>query len=105
MSRLKIKAGVIMAGLKIEMRHVLKVAESIYSKHGQQLTVTSALDGEHSCGSLHYYGYALDFRTRFWDKIEAEQVTTELRNELGQDYFVLFEGDHIHVHYRVLSNA
>ena len=96
---MKIKQGVTMQGLQMEMRHVLKVADSVYKSHGQELVVTSATDGTHSAGSFHYYGYALDFRTRFFTNTKAKQVAHEIRIKLSDGYFVLFEGNHIHVQF------
>ena len=96
---MKIKSGVTMQGLKLEMRHVLKVANEVYKKYGQELVITSALDGTHSSGSYHYFGYALDFRTRYFTNEIAKKVAHEIRIKLSSDYFVLFEGNHIHVQF------
>ena len=98
---MKIKDGVIMAGLQLPMRIVLKRADVLYKKYGQELTVTAALDGTHSAGSLHYYGYAVDLRTRYFPTAEAKEIAVILQNELGTGYTVLFEGNHIHVQYNV----
>jgi len=97
-----IKAGVQMNGLMLPMRKVLIAVESIYKRMGYDTVVTSALDGTHSAGSLHYYGYALDFRTRHVaaDKISA--LVDDVKKALGPNYFVLFEGDHLHVDYRAI---
>ena len=95
-----IKNGVIMQVLKMPMQKVLGVADKVYKVHGQELVVTSALDGTHSPTSLHYYGYALDFRTRYFkDDLESWQVLKEIQSKLGDDYTCIFEGNHIHVQY------
>lgn len=96
---MKIKSGVIMAGLKLEMRHVLKVASEVYKNHGQELVITSALDSTHSAGSYHYFGYALDFRTRYFTNEIAKKVAHEIRIKLSDDYVVIFEVNHIHVQF------
>ena len=98
---MKIKDGVIMQGLQLPMRVVLKRADALYKKYGQELTITSALDGTHSAGSLHYYGYALDLRTRYFPLAEAREIANTLQRELGSGYTVLFETNHIHVQYNV----
>jgi len=95
-----IKDGVIMAGLQLQMREVLIAANSIWKKHGQELAITSGLDGVHSARSMHYYGYAVDLRTRYFDAITIKIIVIDLQTALGFDYYVLFEGNHIHVHYR-----
>jgi hypothetical protein len=63
------------------------------------LVVTSGTDGTHSAGSLHYYGYALDVRTRFLTEDEKKQVVEQLRNDLQSDYHVIEHSTHIHVEY------
>jgi len=102
---MKIKKGVIMAGLQLEMQKALKAADFIWKKHGQELVITSALDGTHSAGSYHYYGYALDFRTRYFSVTQAKQVTIELRAAVGVGYTVLLEGDHVHIQFNRNSNG
>ena len=96
---MKIKKNVIMAGLQLPMRKVLKEADKIWKDNGQELVVTSALDGCHSAGSYHYYGYALDFRTHYFSDAEAKRIALELRDALGAGYLVLFEVNHIHVQF------
>ena len=98
---MKIKDGVIMAGLKMEMRMALGAADEIWRKHGQELVVTSALDGEHVATSLHYYGYALDFRTRYFDEETKFKVYYELMNAVSSAHYrVLFYKTHIHIEWR-----
>lgn len=86
-------------GLNVVMQPVLKYAAIIWRKYGQEVVVTSARDGIHSVGSLHYYGYAVDLRTRYFDDHVIPQVAQDLRLELGSDYQVVVEGNHIHVEY------
>ena len=101
-----LKDGVNIWGLDISMRPVLANAEKIWRKYGQELVVTSARDNIHSAGSVHYYGYALDFRTKYFDNEEdVWQIVHELSSALGDKYRVIYETDrpgheHIHVHYR-----
>ena len=98
---MQIKEGVILAGLNIKMRNVLTLAEDIWEAHDQELVVTSGLDGVHSAGSLHYYGLALDFRTKYFRPGEKNLVADELRQALQGDYDVVVENSHIHVEYDV----
>jgi hypothetical protein len=99
---MKIKKGAIMAGLKPVMRRVLILADEIWTKNGQELVVTSALDGTHSPGSLHYYGYALDFRIRYFDESTTHKVYNELKESLNmmELYDVVLHKTHIHVEYK-----
>ncbi len=75
---MKIKDGVIMQGLQLEMRFILIEADKIWKELGEELVITSALDGTHSAGSLHYYGYALDFRTRYFDDVRVQSAYDKL---------------------------
>ena len=98
---MKIKPGVIIAGLKIEMRLALLVAEEVYKDEGLQLTVTSALDGDHSAGSYHYYGYAVDIRSRGMNEPQKKRVVKEIQENLPPYYDVINEVSHIHIEYDV----
>lgn len=96
---MQIKEGVQMAGLQIEMRKVLKAADKIWRQYGEELVITSALDGTHSAGSYHYFGYALDFRSRYFRAEIKSAVTSMLQMVLGSKYTVINETTHIHVQY------
>jgi len=98
---MKIKPGAVLMGLHPKMRMVLSVAEEVWQEHGQELVVTAGLDGEHAAGSAHYYGCAVDLRTRYFDKNAVGSVIAKLKKRLPMTYYyVVDEGDHIHVHYR-----
>ena len=85
-------------GLKLPMQKVLKAADTIWRQYGQVLTVTSARDGVHSAGSLHYYGYAVDLR--IWGlEDHILTIATRLREILGNDYDVIVHTTHLHVEY------
>jgi hypothetical protein len=96
---MKIKQGVQMVGLQMPMRKALIVADDVWKRYGKELVVTSALDGEHSAQSLHYYGYALDFRSRYFTDEEKKYAAENLRKILGSDYHVIEHSTHIHVEY------
>lgn len=96
---MKIKEGASLQGLNIVMRKVLLVAEMLWSRNKQELVITSGTDGEHSAGSLHYYGYALDLRTRYFTQEEIKKIVEELRKLLNSDYHVIEHATHIHVEY------
>lgn len=86
-------------GLQIQMLPVLKNAGHIWKDMGEELVVTSARDGIHSAGSLHYYGYAVDFRSRYFSRRGVGIVANRLRDTLGSDYQVIVHSTHIHVEY------
>jgi hypothetical protein len=100
---MKIKDGVIMSGLQLPMRPVLLTAEKIYRQYDAELVITSALEGTHSAGSLHYYGYALDMRTRDVPEELRPALANSLRKnleKLSEQYRVILEPTHIHVEWR-----
>lgn len=96
---MQIKEGAIIAGLDIKMRPVLINADKIWKELGQELVITAGLDGVHSAGSLHYYGLAVDLRTRYFSEEEKEVAASRLMSDLGSDYDVITHSSHIHVEY------
>ena len=98
---MKLKDGVIMAGLDIRMRQALIKMDSVYKMYQQELTITSGLDGCHSAGSLHYYGLALDIRTRFFTNDQKMKCHRRLVDDLGLCFKVILEKTHIHIQYKL----
>ncbi len=96
---MKLKDGVVLLGLQTEMRKVLKLADFLWKRYGQELVITAALDGVHSAGSLHYYGLALDFRTRYFKPGIAKIIVGEMKEKLPHEYDVVLESTHIHVEF------
>jgi len=91
-----LKEGVIISGLQIEMRLVMKSAGRVWRSQGETvLRITSGLEGSHGCGSFHPFGYALDLGLPKDPKLATE----ELKEKLGDAYDVILERDHIHVEY------
>ena len=87
-------------GLKVEMQPVLKNAGKIWKGLGQELVITSGRDSIHSDGSLHYYGYAADLRSRYFTEEEKRIAAGTLAAELGPDYDVVIHKTHIHAEYQ-----
>jgi hypothetical protein len=98
---MRLKANVNLSGLHLSMRPVLVAAEAIWKQLGitEGVTVTSALDGLHSAGSLHYYGRALDFRIRYFKNNAECEAADLLKKALSEDYDVILHKTHIHVEY------
>lgn len=95
---MKIKEGASLQGLDISMRHALIKADKIWNELGQELVITSGTDGEHSAGSLHYYGLAVDLRTRYFSDEEKSIAYGRLIKELEwMGYRVISEPTHIHI--------
>ena len=106
---MEIKASASLQGLNIVMRPVLIIADDLWREFGRPegVTVTSGTDGTHSAGSLHYYGYALDFRIRYFSEETIQRLYQELCKRLSAlddvSYECFLESDHIHVEYEVIK--
>ena len=88
-----------MQGLQLHMRPVLVAADIVWKNHNQELWITGSLDGEHSAGSLHYYGLAVDLRTRYFSVAERREVAAALKASLNCNYDIVLHPTHIHVEY------
>lgn len=98
---MKTKDGVKINGIKPEMLMGLNIAEGYFNTYGiSQMVVTSAVDGKHGIGSLHYVGYAADVRTWAIPKADLPTFTVGLAEELGKEFDVVLEKDHIHIEFQ-----
>ena len=98
---MELKQGVIATGVQPELLLGLTVAIAVYDEHGTRLVVTSLCDGRHSATSLHYAGSAADLRTRNLPaSADPAMIAAEIKQRLGVDYDVIFEGDHIHLEWQ-----
>jgi len=72
-----------------------QVIRDIFKDFHVDAVITSGVDGQHKIDSFHYKGLAIDLRT----KSVLEELTKRLKDALGKEYDVIFEGDHIHIEY------
>ena len=77
----------------------LKVDRLTKNLFGREAIITSALDGVHGEGSLHYSGNAMDFRTRDFTAYLKGLYRKETANALGPDFDVVLERTHLHIEY------
>lgn len=99
---IKIKSGVTILGLAPQMILALLVAYVCYANAAApEFVLTSGNDGAHSIHSKHYVGNAADIRTNNLPspRQDGPRLAEEIKECLGRDYDVLFEGDHIHIEY------
>jgi hypothetical protein len=97
---MKLKHGVKLTGVRPELIIGLRVADGVWRDFGQELVVTSLLDGHHSSRSLHYAGFAADLRTRYFEADKKREVSDALEDALPDDFDVVLEGTHIHLEYQ-----
>ena len=96
---IKQKAGVLFRGVKPELLLGLSIADGYYAREGHnEMVITSLVDGKHSVASLHYVGYAADLR--IWNIDDIGIFTDGLSTELGSEFDVILETDHIHIEYQ-----
>lgn len=76
------------------MQKALTKIHAIYRAKDEDLFVTAKRDGNHSAGSLHYNGCAVDFRyPKGFFPIDS------IKASLGHSFDVVAEDSHIHVEY------
>ena len=96
---------------QVAMCVALDAADRLWRELGAHggVIITSARDGNHSRGSLHYVDLALDFRTHnLADDDVRMEAARRLQEALGEDFDVLLESrgtanEHIHLEYQPKS--
>lgn len=87
------------ARLRAPILEALPVIDAIHREltGGLEATVTSTTDGKHSVArSAHYRGDAVDLR--IWH-VDPREYTAAIKEALGEDFVVIHEHTHIHVHW------
>lgn len=98
---MKTKHGVSMNGIQPELVMGLSIAEGYFNDEGiSEMVVTSIVDGKHSSGSLHYVGYAADIRIWAIASDKLASFTEGLADELGNEFDVVLDTDHIHIEFQ-----
>lgn len=95
---MKLKENVDISGLRREIKGAFVAIDQAHQElAGQEAIVTSATGGRHSVKrSAHYRGDAIDLRTWY---VDGQEYADRLTEVLGPDFVVLFETDHVHVHW------
>lgn len=98
-------ASVSLVGLNLNMKPVLVEVERIWNIYQHEAVITAGTEAIknncfiHSLGSLHPFGRALDFRTRYFTDETVIIITQELKSSLGSDFDVIIHKSHIHIEY------
>ena len=97
----RLKRGVSVRGLQPEMIFGIQIASGFFERNkAGDVVITSAVDGEHSRGSLHYVGYAIDVRIWAIEKDRLSWFADELDIELGTEFDCVLEKDHLHIEFQ-----
>ena len=94
---LMLKPDVRIMGLRPEIILAIVIAERAYAEIGCELMLTSGIEGQHSAGSLHYAGCAVDLRTQNVPVGKLQPLVERIRAALGPDFDVVLESNHLHV--------
>jgi hypothetical protein len=62
-----------------QIRSAISQAETIFSRYGYILIITSAKDSTHESGSLHYIGAAVDFRSKGLPENIKQEIFRQLQ--------------------------
>lgn len=83
-----------------EMQEIIRVVRKTAPPlNDNTIWITSANDSKHKAGSKHYIDQAFDFRTKnlIGGHVAARQWTVEIAKELGPNFDVVLESDHLHI--------
>lgn len=94
-----LKAGVRITGVKPETVLALIVCDGVYRSLGYEMVVTSVCEGKHSRGSIHFVGMAFDLRISNLRQESVPMIVSRMKDQLGQDFDVVLESDHVHVEF------
>lgn len=94
------KQGARIRGLRTEILFAVCSVNEILAKHGAEMVITSGIDGNHSRGSIHYSGGAVDLRIWNIPEDKRKEAVKEMKEALGPDFDIVLERDHIHMEYQ-----
>ena len=72
----------------------------IFARNGYPFVITEKDGGKHLVGSLHYTGFAIDFRSWVVPADKRPALLVQLKRELGSDWDVIEEHAHFHAEYQ-----
>lgn len=100
------RADVWLTGLKPEMVPVqialLDIAqtERAVMPHYLEITISGAMEGDHSLKSKHWSGLALDCFCMPWNDSTKQKLVTELKKRLPERlYDIVLEATHVHIEF------
>jgi hypothetical protein len=97
---LSLKHDVRIHGLGTEILLGIMIVKSVMDLHGIETVITSAIDGKHSRGSLHYTGDAVDIRISNIPKDKRGMIRDQIKIALGSDFDFILESNHYHMEFQ-----
>jgi len=103
---IRFKDGVSLQGIQPEIVATFNTVEAAFAP--KVAVITSAKDGKHKRGSLHFSGNAIDLRVRHLVDGEAVRIHLLIQESLTNEYDVLHEyigtdDEHIHIEFQPKS--
>lgn len=99
----RLKQGATIYGIRPEMVMCDGTVTAIFNKRNYYCMVTSGVGKKHSQKSLHYVGYALDYRTKHLPEDVKQEILKEIKEALPCCDVILEHlgepQEHIHVEY------
>ena len=96
---MRLKQGSKWGRISPEIILAVMVARDVFGDYGYELVLTEGTGGGHMEGSLHYFGQAVDIRTRHVIEDKWRPMVNDIRSRLTTDYDVVLEPDHLHIEY------
>lgn len=80
------------------------ITQSVYQEYGVDCWITVGMEGQHSVGSEHYTGLALDFRLHNVPQAVRDNLVADIREAMGADFKIIWESvgtsnEHLHVEF------
>jgi hypothetical protein len=106
-----VKSGVVLPPALLErltrdadcgpLLRIYEAAVLAHSAVGADMMITACIDGVHGVTSKHYPKTcgALDLRTSHLQQTHVQAIIGAMERELGKDFDVIYETDHIHAEY------
>jgi hypothetical protein len=94
----EVKVGAVLHGLHQQVCQAIPMIANLYEAVTlRRMVITSGREGSHSSKSLHYYGRAIDIRTRDLSTEQIVELQSELKSMLGRNWDVIIEPSHMHI--------
>lgn len=92
-------------GIRPEIHLGLSILDPIFKIYEEDVELTHGTDGQHSYGSLHYVGQAVDIRSHNFDEARKGLIVDEGKKSLGAqfDFFLenhLTPNEHFHLEFQ-----